>query len=595
MRIAVLSWESLHSIAIGGVASHVTELAAALARHGQEVHVFTRQARGQRYHDLVDGVHYHRCPYPSHPEFVDDINNMCRAFVERLFVVEDSAGPFDVVHAHDWLAANAMIWIKQGRARKTVLTIHATEYARCGNRFHGGRSQRIRDQERAATYWADRVISVSKAVKDEIMWMYEVPDWKTFVVYNGVSAHRFDLPVDPGEVKRRYAIGPLDPTVLFCGRLEWQKGPDILMEAIPSTLRAQPTAKFVFMGEGGMRQQLENRARQLGVAGAVRFLGFHSGDELIRLFKMADAVCIPSRNEPFGIVVLEAWSARKPVVVTQIGGPNEYVWHEVNGLKIFPQPTSVAWGLATIFKDFSRARWMGENGRRAVEDRFTWDLVAEKTLAIYDPDWAKSVAPQSAVQEAEPEPVLYAALPEPAAEVARAEMAQAHGDARVGEAPQPARAADGGVATQPAGADDGPGRALQPAGADDGAGGVPAEICARLSLRSRGPAASVAESFIACKRILGRSGLRVRQRGRNLTIQGSWNDVSDAVGRCYVLVERMGEAWITTSISAVSQGDDLGAAKLHIPSAVQGLAEDAIGMFRAARTSTGELASGPVG
>ena len=111
MRIALLSWESLHSVAVGGVASHVTELAAALKRKGHEVHVFTRLAHGQRCNDRVDGVHYHRCPYAGHPDFVDDINNMCRAFVDSVFAVEDRIGAFDVVHAHDWLAANAMIWI----------------------------------------------------------------------------------------------------------------------------------------------------------------------------------------------------------------------------------------------------------------------------------------------------------------------------------------------------------------------------------------------------------------------------------------------------------------------------------------------------
>ena len=91
MRIAMLSWESLHSHAIGGVAAHVTELAAALERRGHELHVFTRMAPGQRYHDWIDGVHYHRCAYPPHHDFVDDINNMCRSFVDRVFAIEDGA------------------------------------------------------------------------------------------------------------------------------------------------------------------------------------------------------------------------------------------------------------------------------------------------------------------------------------------------------------------------------------------------------------------------------------------------------------------------------------------------------------------------
>lgn len=383
MRIAILSWESLHSVSVGGVAVHVTELGAALARKGHQVHIFTRRAPGQRGHDYIGGVHYHRCTYLPHNDFVDDVNNMCRSFVDRVFEVEDFVGHFDLVHAHDWLLANAMIWIKQGRGHNCVLTTHATEYARCGNSFPLGRSSRIRHQERAGTYWADRVIAVSHTTKKELMWMYELPDWKISVVYNGVNPARFELATDPGVDKKHYDVAPLDPTVLFCGRLAWQKGPDLLVEAIPSILKSHSNTKFIFVGEGEMRGGLEARVRQLGITHATRFLGRRDGQELIRLFKLADVVCVPSRNEPFGIVVLEAWSACKPVVVTQVGGPSEYVWHEVNGLKTEPIPNCVARALGIIFSDFERSRWMGRNGRKAVEDCFTWDMIVEKTLTVY--------------------------------------------------------------------------------------------------------------------------------------------------------------------------------------------------------------------
>ena len=148
MQIAILTWESLHSAAVGGVAAHTSELSAALAEKGHQVHLFTRCMPSQRRHEVIEGVHYHRCVYPSHPDLVDDVNNMCRAIVDYFLEVEDLVGRFDVVHAHDWLTANAMIWIKQARNHKTVLTIHSTEYGRCGNAFTNGRSVRVREQER---------------------------------------------------------------------------------------------------------------------------------------------------------------------------------------------------------------------------------------------------------------------------------------------------------------------------------------------------------------------------------------------------------------------------------------------------------------
>jgi len=385
MRIALLSWESLHSISVGGVAAHVSELAAALERKGNEVHVFTRMGRHDHaQYECIYGVHYHRIPFNTHQDFVEEVNNMCRAFVNTVFHVEDYMGArFDVIHAHDWLVSNAMVWIKEGRPRKGVLTIHSTEYGRCGNNFFGGRSSRIRDHERHGTFCADKVITVSHALKGEVSWMYNVPDWKTSVIYNGVNYHNYDGWIDPGAVKRQHGVGPLDPMVLFSGRMVYQKGPDLLVSAIPYVLKNYPNAKFVFVGDGEMRWSVEDQARHIGVAHATRFLGYLNGWKLVDLNKACDCVCVPSRNEPFGIVILEAWSAGKPVVASANGGPSEIVWHDVDGYKIYANPESIAWGIGTLFADFEHARWMGRNGRVAVEAAFSWDVIAEQALAVY--------------------------------------------------------------------------------------------------------------------------------------------------------------------------------------------------------------------
>lgn len=384
MRIALLSWESLNSIPVGGVAVHVTELAAALERKGHEVHIFTRMGHGQPTLERIHGVWYHRCPFDLDPNFVQEIVAMCRSFAHHVVATEDHMGAgFDIVHAHDWLAALAMTWIQQ-RGRKGILTMHSTEFGRCGNHFCGEDSGRIREIERHATYVAHRVVSVSHALKSELQWMYNVPDWKVDVVYNGVSAKPFDGWLDdPGQIRAGYGIGPMDPTVLFVGRMAYQKGPDLLVEAVPMLLHHYPNAKFVFAGDGHLKGHCEGRAHQLGVAHACRFLGYRNGVELVNLYKICDTVCVPSRNEPFGMTVLEAWSAGKPVIASSNGGPGEFVWHEVNGLKVHPDPQPIAWGLGTLFTNFDWARWMGANGRRGVDTAFTWDAVADHILAVY--------------------------------------------------------------------------------------------------------------------------------------------------------------------------------------------------------------------
>lgn len=383
MRIALFSWETLHSIAVGGVGVHVTELAAGLQRRGHEVHVFTRQGHQQPKYDNIHGVHYHRCAFPLSSNFVDEINNMCRAFVHEFFGVEDHIGRFDIIHAHDWLASNAIVWIKQGRGHRAVLTMHSTEYGRNGNRFFGGQSVRVQDHERHGTYVADRVISVSNQLKDEIKWLYQLPENKAHMIYNGVNKEVFDYDLDPGEIKRKYAIGPLDPTILFAGRMVVQKGPDILVRSMPSVLRYYPNTKYVFAGDGHMKNEVCGLAHSLGCGHALRMLGDRRGRELHDLFKACDIVAVPSRNEPFGIVILEGWSAHKPVVSTKRGGPAEFVWHGVNGLQVDDTPDSVAWGLGTLLSDHNKCRWMGRNGRAAVDAAFSWDNIAEQTEQVY--------------------------------------------------------------------------------------------------------------------------------------------------------------------------------------------------------------------
>ncbi|MBM3889432.1 MAG: glycosyltransferase family 4 protein [Verrucomicrobia bacterium] len=384
MRIAVCAWESLHSIAVGGLAVHVSELAAALERAGNEVHVFTPRGPLQRAYERVEGVHYHRVAFSYHQDLVEEILNLNRAIIHDLWQTEDNLrAPFDVVHCHDWLTAPAGEWAKVGRGRRFVLTMHSTDYGRNGNNFYGGRCRQIRDLEWRGCYEGARVIAVSCALRDELAWLYQVPLDKMSVVYNGVSYHYFNGPFDSGAIKSQIGIALWEPMVLFSGRMTQQSGPDILMESLPALRGANPRAKFVFMGDGDMRWPLQQRARDLGVDAACRFVGHRTGGGLVQMFQAADIVAVPSRNEPFGIVILEAWSAGKPVIATDRGGPNEFVWHGVTGLKAPPAVPELTAAFAELTKDWDRARWMGCNGRVAVERMFSWDRVAAETLAVY--------------------------------------------------------------------------------------------------------------------------------------------------------------------------------------------------------------------
>ncbi len=105
--------------------------------------------------------------------------------------------------------------------------------------------------------------------------------------------------------------------------------------------------------------------------------------DLINLYKSTDCVCVPSRNEPFGIVILEAWAAGKPVVATYNGGPREFVSHEKDGFLVYDNPGSICWGVSRVFNDFKHAAWMGEQGRVKAAYGFSWDVIAGHTEGVY--------------------------------------------------------------------------------------------------------------------------------------------------------------------------------------------------------------------
>eukprot|EP00802_Teleaulax_amphioxeia_P005489 Tamp_05493.p1 GENE.Tamp_05493~~Tamp_05493.p1 ORF type:complete len:700 (+),score=90.02 Tamp_05493:299-2398(+) len=372
MRIALLTWESLHTIAVGGVSPHVTELAAGLERRGHEVHVYSRTGDGQMPYEIIDGVHIHRVPIALDPDFITECGNMCNSFCWFLSESEAFQGAkFDICHGHDWLAAKALVQCKN-MGRNTVATFHSTEFGRCGNVNYGGQSERIRRIEEEVVVVADRVISVSGVLCDEVKEQLRVSQDKLRMVHNGIHLAPYLTNVDAGSIKAKYNMGPLDPLVLFVGRLATQKGPDLLVEAVPMVLATRSDVKFVFVGDGYMRGDLERRVQELGVESAVRFLGSMSGLPLVQLFKSADCVCVPSRNEPFGIVVLEAWASGKPVVATISGGPREFVDHGVDGFHVHPSPHSISWGICEICSNFEDARQMGLRGRIKAQNEFNW-------------------------------------------------------------------------------------------------------------------------------------------------------------------------------------------------------------------------------
>jgi len=382
LRIAILAWESLHSIHVGGLGVVVTRMAEELAKKGHDVHLFTRWAEGQSKHAKINGVNYHRCKFDPGRDIISFFSNMSKAMVNELHIVVRRGGRFDLIHGHDWHVADAFYELKK-EGYPLLLSYHSTEYGRCGGAPSDKRPfKEISARERLGEQISDRVVTVSKAMKKELWALYKMPREKIDVVPNAIDPRKYQRDVDPKKVKKKYGIPSLAPTVLFIGRLEYQKGPDLLIGAIPKVLENRRDVKFLFAGRGTIGRRLKHRVRKLGVSRAVRFLGWIPYGRYVDLLNSCDIVCIPSRNEPFGIVLLEAWATGKPVVVTDVGGLGENVKNRVTGIKVHPHPKSIARAINYLINRPEVMKKIGAKGRENVK-RFNWGAATKKLLRTY--------------------------------------------------------------------------------------------------------------------------------------------------------------------------------------------------------------------
>nr|QNT35668.1 D-inositol-3-phosphate glycosyltransferase [uncultured Methanosarcinales archaeon] len=376
----MFSWESLHSVTVGGVSPHVTELAETLSAIGHEVHIFT-QSGWMRDYDEINGVHYQRCRYDPSGGIVHQMDQMCDAMYDRFGSVERDVGVFDVLHGHDWHPVTALNRIKHDYDREFVVTYHSTEWGRNGNQFGDWWESRvISHREWLGGYEAREAIITTNQFKGEVQQVYQLPDYKITVIPNGINPGKIEKEVDTGAVKKRFGIHPYAPAVLFTGRICYQKGVDMLIDAIPEVLRKRWDTRFVFIGDGGMRPYCEHRASELGVRDACRFLGHVPDETLYDCMNACDIACVPSRNEPFGIVVLEAWDAAKPVIATDAV---HLVDNFSNGVTGYRNPESLAWCINYSMGDLDSTKEMGRNGKKLVETKYNWDRIADDTVKVY--------------------------------------------------------------------------------------------------------------------------------------------------------------------------------------------------------------------
>ena len=250
---------------------------------------------------------------------------------------------------------------------------------RCCSTIHSGtffEVRRHRWRYRCLALLVSRFFPVSQALSDVLVQRCRVPAARAHVIRNGIDMTRFaPSPARDGAVTRGPIIGTL-------ARLIPSKGIRILLDAIPHLLQKYPEALLLVGGGGEEQEALERQARALGIADRVVFVG--PVQDPRDFYRRLDVFVLPSLDEAFGLVVLEAMAMGLPVIGTRVGGVPEVLTHGVNGWLVEPGDSAVlAAGLRTLWADPILRRRVAEEGRRTAV-RFDVTRAAAELQAEYE-------------------------------------------------------------------------------------------------------------------------------------------------------------------------------------------------------------------
>ncbi|HEX8075801.1 MAG TPA: glycosyltransferase family 4 protein [Thermoleophilaceae bacterium] len=384
MRVLILSWEYPPLIE-GGLARHVRKLSENLVAQGVEVHVLTRGMEESPAEEEMRGVVVHRVREPERPselaEFVAWVEHMNADMLAAGVELGDGYD-FDVVHGHDWLVAVAGDHLAKRFRCPLAVTIHATEYGRHQGWVDKHPQSHIHGVERWMANRADRVITCSAYMREHVADIYGLEEERIAVIPNGIDPSDLVPIADLDTLRGRFAA-PDERLVLLVGRLVYEKGFQLALEALPGLIQRLGDVRFIVAGSGTHEQELRAQAHDLGLDEHGTFLGWIGDDVLHSLYRISDLCVIPSIYEPFGLVALEAMASGCPCLVADTGGLREVVPNEDVGLRFRSRdPDSLAELAERVLTDVElRDRLVAEASEHVLT--FDWADIAGQASAVY--------------------------------------------------------------------------------------------------------------------------------------------------------------------------------------------------------------------
>ncbi|HYZ29755.1 MAG TPA: glycosyltransferase family 4 protein [Thermoleophilaceae bacterium] len=388
-RVLILSWE-YPPIVEGGLARHVRKLAEGLVEQGTEVHVLTRGGAHRPAEEERHGVVVHRVAEPDFPKndldafivWVERMNRDLAAIGEKL----GERLELDIVHSHDWLVAPAAEQLKERFGTPWLVTVHATEHGRHQGWVRKHPQSYIHRIEREMVRSADAVITCSDFMRGHVNQVFRVAKRRITTIPNGIDP--LDLepiePVDLAVLRARYAE-PGEQLILLVGRLVYEKGFHLALEALPGVIKRLGNVRFVVCGTGTAEADLKEQARELKLMQHGSFIGWTGDDTLHSLYRVADLCVVPSIYEPFGLVALEAMASGCLCLVADTGGLREVVPEDgTAGLRFRARdPRSLGRMIEKMLTDPELRERLTTEAREHVL-KFDWAEVARETSALYE-------------------------------------------------------------------------------------------------------------------------------------------------------------------------------------------------------------------
>lgn len=389
-RVLMLATEYEYN-RVGGLGAHVRSLVPRLSRQiGVEL-VLPRYESDWPAAETVGPHGRIRRVDASRPrdgaDYVEQTWQMNDALVAAISAWLAAGERFDLIHAHDWLVGFAANDLHQRFGIPLVVTLHATEWGRMSGNLSADINQRIHKAESHLARHADAIIACSHFMRNEIVRDLGAETERMVVIPNGVEAAAYaGLRQQAGELAAfRAQWAAADEALIFnVGRLVWEKGADLLVEAMPAILQEFPGARAVIAGKGSLLPNLQAAIARLGLAKHVHLAGFIDDATRNHLYSVADLAVFPSRYEPFGIVALEAMAAGVPVVVAAGSGLGEGVAPGETGVCVAPgSPQSLAEGILDVLRHPEAAAERAKRAQEAARRDFSWDHIADLTLGCY--------------------------------------------------------------------------------------------------------------------------------------------------------------------------------------------------------------------